>query len=444
MGINSSGVRQIAEAVGSGDAVRIAHTTIVLRRISIVLGALGAALLLVFSRPISALTFGDTQHAASVGLLSLAVLFTLVSAGQGALVQGLRRIADLAKMGLLGALSGTLFSIPLVYFFREEGVVPSLVSFAALSLITSWWYSRKVEIQTTFMTAAQVGQESAALLKLGFAFMATGLMTIGSAYVVRIIVLRTLGFEATGMYQSAWTLGGLYVGFILQAMGADFYPRLTASANDNTKCNRLVNEQTQVGLLLAGPGVIATLAFAPVVIGLLYSPTFGGAVGILRWICLGATIQVISWPLGFIIVAKSERVLFFASDLLWSIVHIALALTCVRYFGLNGAGIAFFGSYIFHVFLTYAIVRRLSGFRWSADNKQTGLIFLSLISVVFCGLYWLPQVLAACVGALATALGAFYSIRTLLTLVSINGIPRPICRALEVFRLAPSGSAGIS
>ena len=51
---------------------------------------------------------------------------------------------------------------------------------------------------------------------------------MGVAYVVRITVLRKVGIEATGLYQSAWTLGGLYVAFILQAMGADFYPRLTA------------------------------------------------------------------------------------------------------------------------------------------------------------------------------------------------------------------------
>jgi antigen flippase len=64
-------------------------------------------------------------------------------------------------------------------------------------------------------------------------------MTSGIAYAVRIILLRKVGFEATGFYQSAWTLGGLYVGFILQAMGADFYPRLTANASDNMACNRL-------------------------------------------------------------------------------------------------------------------------------------------------------------------------------------------------------------
>ena len=99
-------------------------------------------------------------------------------------------------------------------------------------------------------------------------------MMMGSAYAVRAIVLHRVGIEATGLYQSAWMLGGLYVGFILQAMGADFYPRLTAVARDNAECNRLVNEQARVGMLLAGPGIVATLAFAPVVIALSTALTF--------------------------------------------------------------------------------------------------------------------------------------------------------------------------
>ena len=430
MGVNSSGVRQIAEAVGSDDTEQIAQTTAVLRRISIFLGVLGASLLLVFSRQVSTLTFGSNQHAGAVCLLSIAVFFQLISAGQGALIQGMRRIADLAKMGVLGALFGTLISIPMVYFFREKGVVPSLVGVAAMSILTSWWYSRKIRIQVPSMTASRLGQEAAALLKLGLAFMSSGLITMGVAYVVRITLLHKVGFAATGFYQSAWTLGGLYVGFILQAMAADFYPRLTGSANDNTACKRLVNEQARVGLLLAGPGVIATLTFAPVVITLLYSAKFGPAVGILRWVCLGATLQVITWPMGFIIMAKGRPGLLVFCELAWGIVSLGLAWICVTSFGLNGAGIAFFGSYIFHAFLIYPIVRRLSGFRWSTANKRTGLFFLTLIAVVFCGCYVLPLIWAASVGTLAAVVSGAYSIRVLLTLTPLHEIPRFMRRLL--------------
>ena len=162
MGINSSGVRQIALAAGSEDAERLARTVSVLRRTSIVLGALGAALLLGFSGQISRLTFKSDQYAVSVSLLALAVFFNLVSAGQGALIQGMRRISDLAKVTIIGALSGTLITIPMVYWLRERGIVPSLVAINAAALITSWVYSRKVKIQTPSMAPVEVWREAGA------------------------------------------------------------------------------------------------------------------------------------------------------------------------------------------------------------------------------------------------------------------------------------------
>src|ERR1700731_433450 len=120
MGINSSGVRQIAAAVGSEDIERVAQTTTVLRRIAVLLGLLGAVFLVVLSRPISTLTFGSDRNAGAIALLSAALFFQLVSNGQAALIQGMRHILDLAKMGVLGAFFGTLVSIPLVYFLRDK------------------------------------------------------------------------------------------------------------------------------------------------------------------------------------------------------------------------------------------------------------------------------------------------------------------------------------
>jgi len=439
MGINSSGVRQIAEAVGSDDTEKVGRTAAVLRRISIFLGGLGAVFLIGFSGVVSTLTFGGDQHAAAVALLSIAVFFNLVSAGQGALIQGMRRISDLAKMGILGSLFGTLISIPVVYFFREKGIVISLILVAATGLLTSWWYSRKIQIQTSVVPASQTGHEAAALLKLGFAFMVSGLLVSGAAYAVRLIVVRKVGFDAAGLYQAAWALGGLYIGFILQAMGADFYPRLTAIVNDNAECNRVVNEQAHISMLLAGPGVIATLTFAPLVIALFYTPKFEDAVEILRWLCLGMTLRVISWPMGYIIVAKRNlQNLFIFCELAWTIVYLGIAWVSVSSFGLKGAGIAFFGAYAFHVLMIYTIVRLLTGFRWSTANIQTSFLFLALITVVFCSFYVLPPLLAMGAGAVAVVLSSVYSLQVMLNLIPPDQLPRQVLKVLRWFRLAPS------
>lgn len=442
MGINSSGVRQIAAAVGTGETKRIAQTATALRRTAVFLGILGAALLLIFSRQVSIFTFGNEQHAGAVALLSLAVCFGAIAGGQSALVQGMRRIADLARMGVLGALFGTVISILFVYFRRERGIVPALVGIAAMSILTSWWYNRKVGIEAVELPGVQLRQEVAALLKLGFAFMASGFLTTGAAYAVRLIVLRKVSFAAAGLYQSAWALGGLYVGFILQAMAADFYPRLTAVSKNNAECNRLVNEQAQISLLLAGPGVIATLTLAPLVIALFYSTKFAAAVPLLRWICLGMTLRVVAWPMGFILVAKGAQGLFLGADLAAALVHCGLAWVCVSRVGLVGGGVAFFGLYVWHGLLVYFIVRKLGGFRWSTSNRKMGSIFLFLISIVFCGFQFLPFWVATGLGAVAAMISGVYSIRTLVALVPPNRIPGWIQGLLVRVGLARSKRTG--
>jgi enterobacterial common antigen flippase len=437
MGMASSGVRQIAEAVGSNKAERVARTTVVLRRVTILLGAVAALLLVAFSRQVSTLTFGSDKHATMVSLLSAAVFFSCVSGGQEALIQGTRRLLDLTKMRVLGALSGTIISIPMVYFLREDGLVPSLVAVAAISVITSWWYTRKVGIQPVSMTMSQMGSETAALLKLGFAFMVTGLMMTAATYAIRVILLQKIGFEAAGLYQSAWNLGGVYIGIILGSMGTDFYPRLTAVAEDHSACNRLVNEQAHVSLLLAGPGAIATLTLAPVILQLFYTPQFYEATEVLRWICLGMVLRIISWPMGFIIVAKSNvQNLFLLSEVAWTVVWVALAWICISVFGLKGAGIGFFASYIFHVIMIYLIVRRVTGFRWSDANRKTGLLMISLVALVFCGFYALSSTPAFTIGALAVLVSSVYSIVVLRNLIGPDNIPPAVLRVLAWFRLS--------
>jgi PST family polysaccharide transporter len=288
------------------------------------------------------------------------------------------------------------------------------------------------------MNLKDVSAEISTLLKLGFVLMASGLMGMGVAYAVRIIVLRKMGEDAAGFYQAAWTLGGLYVGFILQAMGADFFPRLTAVANEKSECNRLVNEQAEVSLLLAGPGVIGTLTFAPLVIQLFYSAKFEPAVEILRWICLGMTLRVASWPMGYILLAKGARQPYFWSEMASSAVQIALVWVCVLGFGLAGTGIAFFGGYVFYWFLIYAIVRSASGFRWSAANKQIGLIYAAMIAGVFIGWYFLPRGVFVVGGTLAALGAGIHSLRTLCTLVPLERMPRLAQRLIVLLRLVPA------
>ena len=178
MGINSSGVRQIAHAVGSGDSEQIAQTATALRRTSILLGVFGAVLLFLLSRQVSRLTFGGDEYSYAISLVSIAVFFQVLSNGQTALIQGMRRIADLAKTAALGALFGTIIAITVIFFLRDRGIVLAFASIPAASLFFSWWYSRRIDVGAISISNTQVMREVWTLLNFGFAFMVSGFVTI--------------------------------------------------------------------------------------------------------------------------------------------------------------------------------------------------------------------------------------------------------------------------
>ena len=436
MGVGNSGVRQIAESAASGDTDRVATTAAVLRRLAYLLGIVGAAVVAFFASRISLVTFGDEEHRVAIMVLALAVLVRLIGIGQGALLQGLRRIRELAAANVLGAALGAAVTVAVVYAWRTDGVAPSIALSAVVGLCVSWWYVRRLKIQRPDVARTELLSEGTALIKLGGAFMASSLVMMGSNYFARSMLVQTEGLEAAGLYQAAWAVAGVYVGFVLQAMGADFYPRLVGVIGDAAESNRVVNEQAHVSLLLAGPGVIATIIAAPLIVSLFYTATFTPAVEVLRWLCLGVALRVVTWPMGYIIVAQNNRRVFVAAELAWGVFNVGATWLCLQKFGLNGAGIAFFASYVFHGILVYPIVRRLNGFRWSWQNLKAGGIYVAIVGATFGSTLALHGTQLLICGTLLFIASSTYSTVQMLHLTETALVPAPVKRKLE--RLAQS------
>jgi len=417
MGIGSSGVRQIAEAAGTGDETRIARTILTLRRSAAILGFLGMLLTISFCVPLSRLTFGNTEYAWPIALLSVVVFLSAVSGGQTALIQGMRRIADLAALSVLGGLLGTVISIPLIFLWGKNGIVPFLITVSAMTILTSWWYARKIPVTQIFLGWRETLREAKGLLSLGFVFMASGLMTTAVMYLTRVLVMRQIGMDSVGLYQSAATLSNLYIGVILGAMGMDFYPRLTAVAEDDEACNRMVNEQTEVGVIIATPGILATLTFAPLIIQVFYSANFAPAYEILRWQIMGIFLRVVSWPIGFVLLAKGKGKIFFCTEVLANALHISFVWIGITYFGLEGTGMAFFSLYVFYTILIHAVVNHVSNFKWTSTNLRLIGIASAVSILTFLISRFTTQNIAIVFGTFFTLLSAIYALYALYRLI---------------------------
>ena len=378
MGLSSSGVRQVAEAVGTGDDERIARTVKTLRHTVWLTGAAGMLVMILACVPISLISFDTTDYALPIAFLGITILLAAVTSGQACILQGTRRIADLAKVSVIGAANGTLISIPCFYLWGEQGIVVSLILCAVASLVTSWWFARRVPIKdVTLPWRASVG-EARQMFSLGVGIMGAGLVSALSLYVIRVILLRQFDLDGVGIYQAAFALSGILVGFVLSAMGTDYYPRLTAVAHDNHQVRRMVNEQSEISILLALPLLMGMMVFAPLIIQLFYADTFVSAVPILRWCLLGALGRVLSWPLGYVILAKGKGRLFFVTETLGVGVHVVAVYWLALPFGLNGAGMAFLTMYVFYTVLMLWVAHRLIGATWQPGMMKLafGAIFV--------------------------------------------------------------------
>ena len=120
--------------------------------------------------------------------------------------------------------------------------------------------------------------------------------------------------------------------------------------------------------------------------------------------------------------------------------NITLTWVCVNSFGVAGAGMGFFGSYLFHFLLIYPIVRRLSGFSWSLQNMKVAGIFLGLLICVYFGSFLLSPSSMMAFGSLVLLLSGAYSIRTLVELVPWARIPHRLRVGLEWLRMGPRSS----
>ena len=412
MGMSSAGTRQIAEAAGHEDRATIAAARRALLWATLVLALGGALVLWLFREPLARLVLDDAGKAGLVGWVSAGVALSVAAGSQGAMLNGLRRIRDLARISVLSALVSTLAAVPALHVWGEQAIIVLLLAPPTASFIFGHLYvARLPKEDFPRASASDLKLQWCALLTLGATLMLSGLITVGGHLAVSTLVQKELGAESLGYFTAAWTLSVAYIGFVLGAMGADYYPRLTAVIHDKKAATRLVNEQTEVALLLAGPVFIAMMGLAPWIIELLYSEAFAPAADVLRWQLLGDILKVISWPLGFILLASGTGKTFILVEALGIgvfVLGVALGLSA---FGVTAAGMAFLALYIVYLPLVWWLGGRLVGFRWShAVRFQAVLVIGAALFVAFIA-NWSDLASAATGLALATALGAWALIR---------------------------------
>lgn len=414
LGLNFSAVRDIAKATESGDNERIAHILKTFNRWILFCAMLGAVVTFALAGVISEMSFEDASYTNWIRVVSLAVFLTILSNSRTTVLQGTRNYRPLAKSSLIGALFGLCTSIPLYYFFGDQGIVPALIIAAGTTYCVGWFFVRKIDTPKVQQSVAQSFHQGKDMTKLGLVLMAASFLGMLTIYLINSYVSKYGSLADVGFYGAGTGITNQYIGLVFTAMATDYFPRLSAVSDDREKVRQMVNQQAEIVILISAPLIMLMMLTAPLLIRILLSAEF---MVIREFICIlafGMIFKAASYAIGYISFAKGDKKFFFWFEGVYGNAS-TLVLNVVGYYlwGLTGMAISFAVSFAIYLVLVLGVTYRRYGFRLERECVRIFLCALLGVVLVFLQTLFFADAIGYVAGGIIAIFAVWFSFHEL-------------------------------
>jgi len=129
---------------------------------------------------------------------------------------------------------------------------------------------------------------------------------------------------------------------------------------------------------------------------------------------------VLSWPLGYVVLAAGRKRWYLATELSSQAAHAALAIWLVPRYGPVGAAYAFLGCFAIGIPVVAVVAYRLIEYSWSAAVIRMMLLSSTLMGLALAANRILPDVLGVILGGVITLIGGVWSLRGLALRLSVS------------------------
>ncbi len=389
LGIAVSGARALAREKDS-DLTSSSRTATTILHVTLLLGIIGCLSLILSAGLVAFVFFGDAKLTDSVWLLSIAVVLGPLTEGFRAVLRGARQVAVLATASVSTAFFGLTVSSILWWFLGIKGIP---LSISGTTLLTCFWLffsCRSIGIDFRSHSFRQSIKQALPLVQMGFWIALSAVFAQSAAIATRLTIKSFLGLEAIGYFAAAFSISGLFSNLLLAGMGTDFFPRLASAWPNRQQLGDAITEQTTLSLMMALPGLIATITFGDHLIDLLFTNEFRPAAAIIPFLAIASLIKFISWPLAYIpLVMGRSR----AYAVIESTIHFlgwVFCLAGVSLFGFFGIGFAIVLQNTIGLFTSVVIASKAAGYHWPARVLLFAITAVSAALIVAAFKAYLP------------------------------------------------------
>lgn len=375
LGISQSAVRDISQAKGTGDQLKITRIINIVQNVVLFTSFFGMFITILLSPLLSKWEFGDTTYTLSFVFLSISVFFEIFVDNQLAILKGTRQLRSLAKASVWGAIIGLITGVPLFFWLGVKGIVPSFIISAFSTFLVTRYYVHKINYEHVSIPVRLVVKEAAPMVKMGSALMFTTLLGMVSTFIIASYMRYAGGLSDVGFYNAGMAIVHSYFGVVITALTTDYYPRISAVNQDNEKLTQELNQQSLVSILLTTPLIVLFLLLLPIFVKILYTDEFLPIVDFMKIAMFGTLITIVSNQADMIIVAKFKIKVFTIVAVTMRVFQVIISILLFKYLGLIGMGVAEVLRALVHLIIFTVLNYKMYGIRF---NK----VFLRIAAII--------------------------------------------------------------
>ncbi len=298
-----------------------------------------------FSGLISTFIFGGEDLYWVVFLLCAAQIGFAFNNIVTGLCSGLGKIRVFSTIQIVGNLSAIPISWLIIEAFGFKGaIVAYLLSFLICIIPSLYFYNSLFPSKAAFLFGVKEFENFKLLYPYSLMLLTSASSVPVVEILIRELIILTHGIQSAGFWQGAVRLSSAYIGFFGVFLSYYFVPlisQIDCKATIKLKVNYFLKV---VGLIFVIGGLgfyLGRSYFVPI----LLSEEFSPLIDFLGFQLLGDFFKVLSYVIGFVLVAKAAAKLYIFAEIFQS----SLLFFCVYYFnnsalGVKGVYVAYFLS----------------------------------------------------------------------------------------------------
>lgn len=382
LGIAESAVRDLA--VSHSSSKEQFNTTFTVFKSWIWITAiLGMLISVLFAPLLSRFAFGDASQTIAFMCLSTTFIFGALTGGIYTVLRAARKVSELAKATIYGSISGLLVTLPILYVWGIDGVMPSIIAASIIGWLVSLLFKKYVSVEQVELSLKEKFMLGKPMVSMGINMSLSVLLTTVVAFVLSAFITRTGGLEELGLYSAATSIMTGYVGMVFTAMSADYFPRLSEAIRNKEAWQKIINQQAEILILILTIVLSLMMGSVSFLIKLLLSEKFLVMTNFLLILGLSVPIKGLVWTMGFLYLSKGDSKIFLMTEVVANIIFLGFSLLGYHYFGLIGLAFSQIVGYGLSILFNAVFIQNKYAFKFSSNIIKELIVAMILLVTIY-------------------------------------------------------------